>query len=347
MLVEYKFEGETKTVDVTDGDVGKPMVVLLHGTGGDIRDMTDPTAVWPENYDYTANLPPDRDIGWRAYPGIGVWSFELDAKKSVESWRDILVRYKFPVAVYPQVDKSGFLARPVLELAVVMETLMDHYQKISFVLLGQSRGGLLIRAFLKDHRKLTRRISKVITLHSPHTGGQLANVANFLRDAIEDLRDSFGNIVLTALGWLLDIVESDAYQELAQGSSFLEELADGESAISTIQYYTFGGTSVRLTRILSWLYTLESAIPQWHWPPYRHARTMIEVPFASPILDSLPNFVDEIQEGKGDMLTADSSTRLPFATHRTNNINHVETLWHPTLQAQVLQILGSEPSFWA
>jgi hypothetical protein len=224
---------------------------------------------------------------------------------------------------------------------------MHQYDEVSFVLLGQSRGGLLIRAFLKNYSKLTRRISKVITLHAPHAGSQLANVANFLSDAIEDLKDSFGNIVLTALGWLLDIVESDAYQELAQGSSFLADLANGESAISTIQYYTFGGTSVELTRILSWLYTLESAIPQWHLPPFHHARTMIEVPLVSPILDSLPNFVDEIQEGKGDMLTADTSTRLPFATHRTNDINHAETLWHPTLQAQVLQILGAKLSFWA
>jgi hypothetical protein len=66
--------------------------------------------------------------------------------------------------------------------------------------------------------------------------------------------------------------------------------------------------------------------------------------------------IEELSEGRGDLLTADSRTRLPFAVaHQTNPINHAEALWDPILQAQVLRILGVDvpvderpevPSFW-
>jgi hypothetical protein len=112
---------------------------------------------------------------------------------------------------------------------------------------------------------------------------------------------------------------------------------------------------VRLTRVRQWVYTLDSALPQWRSPPYDHARIETEVPIVSPLADSLPNVIEELTEGLGDLLTADSRTRLSFATHRTNPINHAEALWDPILQAQVLKILGVDipggdrpgvPSFW-
>jgi hypothetical protein len=61
----------------------------------------------------------------------------------------------------------------------------------------------------------------VITLHSPHTGSSLATLATTVRDAIEDLRDVFGDLITQALGWLLEIADSDAVPEMAIGSSFL------------------------------------------------------------------------------------------------------------------------------
>src|SRR5262249_1978130 len=44
--------------------------------------------------------------------------------------------------------------------------------------------------------------------------------------------------------------------------------------------------------------------------------------------------------GFGDLLVSDARARLPFATtHTTNRLNHVEALYDPTLQAQVIGIL--------
>jgi hypothetical protein len=272
----------------------------------------------------------------------------------VVSWRELLTRYQYRTAVYSQVQPTGFLAEPTRELAIVMQTLYGHWPQSRYVLLGQSRGGLLARNFLKESPRLAGPIAKVITLHTPHTGSSLATIASTVRGWIDELERVIGDLAMTLLGWLYDLARSDAYQEMAIGSPFLGELAAAEPPPKHIAFYTFGGVSVRLSRLLLWAYTLESSIPQWHWPPYEHTRTMAELPGLSPVADSLPNVIDELSEGRGDLLTADARTRLPFATHQTNRINHAETLWHPRLQAQVLRLLGEtldipsdqEPSFW-
>jgi pimeloyl-ACP methyl ester carboxylesterase len=347
MEVTYTFEGQNRTIDVTDGSASLPVVVLLHGTGGSRSDMTTPASLPDHNHDYDAPFEADRNIGWRVYPGIGIWSFTLDRKKEVTSWQDLLRANKFRTTTYAQVAPRGLLARPVAELAEVMATLMAALPEARFVLLGQSRGGVLIRKFLKDHPDRATRVTTVITLHSPHTGSALGSIATDVNTLLGDLRNTLGSVVDSVFGWLQDMVSAPAFQELAVGSPFLTDLESGEAPLPGISYYTFGGTSVRVTRILNWSYTLDSAIPQWNWPPYFHRIAMGETPVVSPIVNSLPNLVDELADGRGDILTADARTRLPFAVHRTNYINHAETLWDPRLQDQVLQILGVDSSIWS
>lgn len=354
--VEYQFEGETRRVEVWEGDPDRPLVLLLHGTAGTKLDMVDPHNGPDNDYDHLSPLKPEVVIGERAYPGIGVYSCcTLDDKlPSVRSWRDVLVSAKFPTAAYSQVENTGFLDRPVRELVEVVRALDAKYHK-RLVLLSHSRGGLLTRSFLKRFPREAKSVRTVITLHSPHTGSSLATLATTVRDTIENLRDVFGDLVTQALGWLLDMADSDAYREMAIGGVFLTDLADGEGPLPEVEYFTFGGVSVRLTRIREWVYTLDSALPKWRWPPYDHARIETEVPVASPLANSLPNVIEELTEGRGDLLTADSRARLPFAAHQTNPINHAEALWDPILQSQVLRILGVEidggerpdvPSFW-
>jgi pimeloyl-ACP methyl ester carboxylesterase len=347
MDVAFEFEGKSRTIEVTDGSAARPLVVMLHGTGGDVSDMTNPARSPDHNHDYTAPFPPDRSVGWRVYPGIGVWSFELDPKKAVTSWREVLQKNGFRTATYAQVDTTGLLARPVEELAAIMGALTAALPDARFVLLGQSRGGILIRKFLKDHPDRASRVTTVITLHAPHLGSALALAARDVDMLLDDLGQALGSIVDSIFGWLRGIVQSPAFQELAVGSAFLDDLAQNEAPLPGISYFTFGGTSVRFSRILDWVYTLGSAIPQWHWPPFFHAIEMAEVPAISPFADTLPNLVPELTEGLGDLLTADARTRLPFAVHRTNAINHAETLWDERLQDQVLQILGVETGFWS
>jgi hypothetical protein len=353
--VEYSFERVVRKVDVTEGEPKRPIVLLLHGAMGSMADMIAPADGPDNNYDHLAPLRGEVAIGPRAYPGIGVYSCcELDPKKPVRSWRDVLSQHGFWTATYSQLDPGGFLDRPTRELVEVVRALDATYDR-PLVVLAHSRGGLLTRNFLKSFPNDAGTVQFVITLHSPHTGSSIANIAETVRDAIEELRSAVGDVVLEPLGWLRDMADADAWRELSVGSAFLSALADGEQRLPWIEYFTFGGVSVRLTRIRSWVYTLESALPKWRIPPYDHARAEVEVPGASPVADSLPNLVEELTEGRGDLLTADSRTRLPWATHRTNALNHAEALWDPALQAQVLRILGVQvpvderpeaPAFW-
>jgi hypothetical protein len=338
-------------LDVRPGQKGKPIVFLLHGTSGSAIHMTDPEQT-PFDHDYAAAFPPDRDVGWRAYPGVGVWSFQLDPPKPVTSWRDFFADHGFGTVTYSQVDPNGLLAAPAAELAEVVTSVMDGDSSAPFVLLGHSRGGLLIRKFLKDNAgKLTSRIRTVITLHSPHQGDRLASIATTLNGAIDDLKSVVGSggqqVIDDALGWLTDIVGTPAFSEFSVGSPFLTDLANGETALPNVQYYTFGGTSVLFSRIVAWVYTLGSAIPQWHWPPFDHVITMVEVPGVSPIVNSVPDISDEVTPGKGDILVADAEATLPFAVHRTNSLSHAEALWDRALQLQVLALLESEGGIWS
>ena len=343
--IQYEFGGD-RFVDVVDGNADRPLVLLLHGAGGDASHMTNPTSELPFDFDNTSPLPGPVDVGPSWYPGIGVWSCcQLDDKvKAVQSWRDALDVWGFGTAVYSQVDPMGKLERPVAELVQVMRALRDAYPERPMAVLAHSRGGLLIREFLKTAPKDGEPIHTVITLHSPHTGSELASVADTVSDAVAVLQSLGGSIVTDALQWLIDLSRSDAFVEMGVGSAHLTNLANGEQALPWIEYFTFGGVSVRLTRVLQWVYTLDSAIPGFRIPPYDHRRVETEVPVVSPIADSLPNVVDELTEGRGDLLTADARTRLSFAAHQTNPINHAEALWDPVLQAQVLRILGIDVS---
>jgi len=351
MRLQYEFDGSAGTVDVTDtseGNARKPVVVLLHGNGGDENHMVNPAVSPGQNYDHTAPLPPDRNIGWREYPGVGVWSFELDSFKGVTGWGPFLNSHGYRTVAYSQVDPTGLLDRPVRELRLVMQVLAKHFPDPStqFVIIAHSRGGLLIRKFVKDFPADANRIGKIITLHSPHLGSNLAGVANVLNQAIADLENTFGSVITAALGWLKAMVGSPSYQELASGSGFLTTLAANESALPGVEYYSFGGSQVTLTRLRSWVYTAGSAIPQWHWPPFHHRITVTEIPVVSPVLDSLPNLEAEITGGEGDMLVADRRAHMSFSVRRTNSLNHAEALWDPGLQLQVLRILDGELGIW-
>lgn len=338
------------SVTVAGGDTSKPIVVLLHGNGGNAFDMSNPDGMTPRyDHDFTEPFPPDRDLGWSAYPGIGPWSFWLDNFKEVTGWQPKLRDHNFRTVNYSQIDPSDFLARPVLELAGILQAIATQIPDSRIALLAHSRGGLLARKCLKDNSKqpwLEARILKVITLHSPHQGSALADVAAGLSAAIMSMRSAVGPIVDSALGWLENIVNSNSYQELSENGSFLAALRAGETPIPGTQYFTFGGTSVVFTRLLAWFYAASSAFPQWHLPPFHHVITTIELPFVSPVLNSLPPLTDEIAEGKGDILVADSHSGLAFAAHQTNMISHAEALWDPNLQGQVLRILGEPGGIW-
>lgn len=337
-------------LQITPGDANKPLVLLLHGHNGDIDDMTNPAAL-NFHYDYRAPMQPNRDLGWSWYPHVGPYSFVQDRFKSVRSWRQALQQQGYRTAAYSQVDPTGYLARPVQQLAEVVTHLRNSQPGARIVILAHSRGGLLSRKFLKDNRNnpgLIGTIAGLITLHSPHNGSTLATVASALNTAVNSI-GAAQPAARPMLEWLRTMVNAPSYQEMSLGGPFLAGLQAGETPVPGVAYATFGGTSVVLSRLLGWWYNWEGAVPQWHSPPYHlviYQSEIVEVsPLASgPLCAQLLGGIPELRHGVGDLLTTDSGARLPWSTHRTNHLSHAEALWDPSLQQQVLNALqGIQP----
>ena len=231
------------------------------------------------------------------------------------------------------------------------------------VLLGHSRGGLVIRQLLKDHGS-QGRVKWVITLHSPHSGSELAIAPEKLQTQVQILCST--PVVVDGLQPWLAAVSVICYEsleaflkeqlkpgqrELTPGGPVLGPLASGEARLPEVTYYTFGGTSPTYLKFYAWFLTPGSGVPQFKCdhsiPPdceiyFEWVANASELPGVSPMLGALPDhFVPEIMPGKGDGLVADARSRLPFAsTHITDNLNHAEVLWDHTVQQQVAQILS-------
>ena len=334
------------SVRLTDGDAAKPIVVMLHGTGGTIGDFSNPATSRPFNFDFRASFPPDRDEGWHWYPGLTAWSFELDPFKAVQGWEPFLRAAGFRTANYTQVDATGVLARPAVELAAVARELIRRFPDARLAFLAHSRGGVLVRKFLKDFATdaaFAGHIWKVITLATPHQGTEVANHTLTLRSLISALRVAYGPIIDLAFAPFVAVLNQPANQEFAVGSAFLTNLAQDEHAFAGATYHTFAGTSPLLTRVLAWNFTVGSAFPQWHAPPFHWTISLGET-LVSPVLNSLPNLFAEITEGEGDTIAANVRAHLPFSATRTANpINHWEHLWDPALQSQVRALLDEVP----
>jgi hypothetical protein len=319
-----------------------PIVMLLHGTSGDERDMADPAAHPGLNHDRKAWIPSIRDHGWRSYPGVSIWGHAVDPFGPVTSWQKALNDAGFRTVNYSQVDPRGSLVEPIAQLSALLHNLINdpRHQGRHFSLLGHSRGGILARALAVDAAMrrpfdLTR-IRQIITLHSPNQGSSLANLAISVTQLVEQLRGLPGaHLITEPLNFIQQEAGALAYHDYAVGSNFLLNLAAREP-VSGIQYATFGGNSTIFTRHRLWWFTLDSAVPQWHLPPFLWRTFPQELGGLIPPGLSLP---PEMVYGIGDLLVTDAAARLPGAQHRTNPLNHAEALWDPGLQQQVVALL--------
>jgi hypothetical protein len=222
------------------------------------------------------------------------------------------------------------------------------------VLVGHSRGGVLIRRMLVDlaraHSPILGRVSTCITLHAPNQGSNIANVALAVDSVAGSIRSQidalplepavkagiFGQIGAVAAA-IHDQAGAPTYQDYAVGSPMLADIASGEP-VAGIEYFTFGGTRPVLFNVRGWAFTLESALPQWHDPPFHWVtayQTLIPIPPALPL--------PEVTPGVGDVLVAAPLSRLPFGIHRDNPLNHAEALWDAALKIQVAAIVERAP----
>lgn len=355
--IRFRFSAGGKAVTRTATYYAKgkdtlPVVVLVHGQGGSDKDWSDPRT-YGLHYDYEGAAPGDIDYGWHLLPPVGLPSHGavLDGfRKNVSGFVPYLQDRGFRVVNYAQRDSTGPIADSAVELEALVEALIAHLGQAStqrIALLAHSRGGLVVRKYLKDDAgsKAVERISKVVTLHSPHQGSQLANLSIAAGVALDVLVAGMnpvpvlGNVIRDVFRPLARGLNGTSRQDLAIGSQFLTRLASGERALPGVAYYTFGGTSCTLARVWQYVYSSSSWIPRQHLPPFRHRAEAAQWPILSPIGETLIAPCDELRHRRGDGLVTDARSRLPFAFHRTNHVNHAEALWDTQVKRQVADVL--------
>jgi predicted esterase len=347
----------TKSVELKDGtwvNQQLPIVILLHGLGGNIHHMATPATSPGNNFNLNAAVPPLIDRGWHTYPNVGIWSIEIDPLRTVTGWQPYLTTQKYSSINYDQIDPSDRLTRPILELdALIRAVLRQTTKRLVFVC--HSRGGLLLRSFLQRNRgdlPLLQRIAGAMTLHSPHQGSGVADLATAIHARILRLQSAMplGGVMSNALLQLDKFVGAPGNVDLRTNSSLLADLRTREATPLpvTIPIHTFGGTSPRLTRLRAWHFDIWSAVPQWNWPPFHwqtYPGSVLGGSFGgiASIVDGIPilsTLTPEETWGQGDTLVTDTRSRLPGeASHRTNPLNHAQALWDEGLKAQVLTVL--------
>lgn len=356
--------------DATKRRQDRAVVLLLHGTGEarTWRDWTEPDNSLEFmgskiNFDHqkhpTTILTPDQTTHPCPLP-----VFTISGLKPVGNWKDFLRKQGHTVIAYSQDDAGGPIETAVSQFTskivpyVREEVLIGNLLGKKVTVLAQSRGGILIRKYLHDiadESETGSWLERVITLHSPHHGSDMA----YSDDVIAELTGALLGLALDGpiLAQILGTISaglfgnflSEGANELEPTSELIQSLNPGATPNPSIEFRTFGGTSVTLFRIYNWYYTPASYFPargDW-WNPFTWRwdweQVPQEVPLISPLLDSLPNppFPDELAEGKGDIFTANDRTKLAFAGHQSNALNHAECLWDPDLFAQVSNILDT------
>jgi pimeloyl-ACP methyl ester carboxylesterase len=303
-----------------------PVVLLLHGLGGDRKDWMNPfqDRNWP--YDHRRS-PESQDMGEHKAPPVGKLpgiqtSFFLSPRLASNangvdgsddrSWWQALSQSGFPAVTYSQVPRLmlPLSEGPAAEFKRFMEVLQrDVLSDPAFrlrpvVLLGHSRGGLIGRAYLGDPEVKQDKAGRfplvrgLITLSSPHQGSQMALLDDKLlaflqriQDKLPDLPSDVGNQIIDTLRAKIDAFVGPYGNEVEPGSPLFRALEEREPARQDVRYISVGGTSPRFMRVYLWSYAPSSLVPRKSADgkvAFRWQASPFEAKIASPIPDGLP-----------------------------------------------------------
>ncbi len=349
-------------------DPARPAILLVHGLHQSLLTWTAPSTV---GYSYDiAHDPGAQRIGdSHSTPGVGVyklgtseWLYGGDAAAwdRAHNWFDYLAGLGFTVATWSQPGLAFEEAVP--SALVAFDSLLAQTRARSpaappsVALVGHSRGGLLIRRILKERKASgdIARVKWVVTIHSPHQGSELGQWPGRLASETADLVDccapsvisvplkaELRNLVTEAMRPMTKLLVDFESRELTPDSPMLRSLANGETALPGVKYYTFGGVNPSYFRLYAWTFDATSAVPQYKGLSQYFVWRVNPAVLApiSPVFDKIRPFVAEVKAGFGDGLVSDARARLPWSTHFTDHLNHAEVLWDRALQTQVAQLI--------
>jgi len=271
-----------------------PLVILLHGLGGDGDDWIDPLQDrnWPYNHQ---RAPGEVDLGEHRtpplrLPGIATHYLLSPRLKSNtrgadgsddRSWWHALLGAGFAVITYSQT--SGLMVPfdrgPVAQFHKFMQILQEdvlpapEYEGRQIVIVGHSRGGLIARAYLgaPDVRAAAGQqfptVHGLITISSPHRGSQMAllddKIIAFLSRAQKVVRvvaPHAGDRGIERLKKMIDDYVGVYGDEIEPGSPLFRALEAQEPIPAGVRCISVGGTSPRLLRLYLWRYRAKSFV---------------------------------------------------------------------------------------
>jgi hypothetical protein len=163
-------------------------------------------------------------------------------------------------------------------------------------------------------------------------GADLGFLPDAVREVQKKLMPAVGEKLAGSIDVLVLLAGLPGARELDGKGAVIKGIEAKETKRAGVKYYTFGGTSPRLSRVYARVYT--DGGQDWKTEP----RQILDFPGALDIP------FDEMKKG-GDLLVTDASSRLSFEDkHFTNKLNHAEVLWNRGVQKKVAALLVPDPT---
>lgn len=361
---------ENNLPDVTAfaGHFDAPVIVLVHGIGGNAQHWADPVSLNPnDTWLFDLNATPTTGAN-------GLGSSPPYKAGSVTSWTQTLQREGISYVTWSQTRPNDLLQYAADETAAVLRMLEARVftpydadvatnggAAPPLILMCHSRGGLVTRAALKQLGSAgVPHLRKVITLCTPHHGSfmprladtynrTLSTAVNFstlgaslpgpIRHVIQSrldplLADLANRVRLALLHTFGVLAEGPGFDELDPNSAMMTGLAQDEQPLPGVQYYGFGGTRPAFINF----YLLEMG----------RAFHLLDTasPFLVEQLARIPGVADQFgglaELDKGDSAVGPTSSQWPdgyTAPHQLFPVNHMQALIDPAMQTAVLGVI--------
>lgn len=370
---QAQLAAQTKIKDLQSfaGNANAPVVVFIHGIGGDARHWSNPASVdVAETWLFDLNAHP-------IYQADKVLPSPTYHVNQVTSWSQLLSANNISWVNFSQTDNQGPLQTAVNDLTTILNALEaqvfePYAQEVNtdgsgqvppLVLLCHSRGGLVARATLKQLGKGNLpHLRKVITLHTPHFGSYMPQLSDdydkFLATKLDfsglshslpaPLGGFFSNVfnqyVAQIDSWVSKALKSSfgtmpegtGFDELIPNSPMLMALAQNEQPFPGVEYHGFGGSNPIFLNL--YLCLLNQTLPILGVVNAALLQSLSKVPEIASRYGGLAEL------DKGDSAVSITSSRWPSsfsASQQLFPVNHMQALLDPTLQKSVLPLLQS------
>jgi pimeloyl-ACP methyl ester carboxylesterase len=338
---------------VWKGAKGKPILILIHGFGATEKTWTNPyeefLAKGKISFDYVLAdyrgrpSPPYFPFGklrnyYLSTPLRGLSSRPLPL------W-DVLKDRGYNLVTWTQCKPLGPIALAVEELdGIVEESEVIFGKGGPLILVGHSRGGLVARKWIQDHRAKRERIEGLILLGCPNRGSRLADVGDFFARGIRAIGrfipssppSNRGRIFTRLLAFYEEIAglfKGVVLEELRPHSAFILGLRSKEleEQRSRIPYLNLVGTSTAFTK----LYRIST-------------HDTGELREVTSLIDSFSKIIpplmipDEIVNEKGDGFVSKGRAQIAWmspGSQKEFHVNHLRMLIDLDVRREIIRFL--------